>query len=210
MKASRLLPLFGVLAVALIVVSFVVLGDTPDTDDSARKVASFYTEHHSDASATGALLMAAAAAFLIWAVQLRALLFAREGGAATRTTLGLVGSVVFAVGLAVFGGLNFALGDVPDKIDPAAVQALHVLNENLFPPLAVGSLLILFGNGLAVLTTRALPAWLGWVCIVAGIAALTPAWFVPFIGLAVLVLVSSALLVTGPDATARRPPAATE
>jgi hypothetical protein len=192
--ASRLLPLLGIVAIGLVVVSFVVVGETPDTDVSAAKVVAFYTEHDSDATATGAILMAGAAAFLTWAVLLRAALFSAEGGSATRSTLGLVGAIVFSIGLAIFGGLNFALGDAPDKIDPAAVQALHVLNENLFPPLAIGSLLLLMGNGLAILSTRAFPVWLGWVAIVTGLLGLTPAWFVPFLGLAVLIIVTSILL----------------
>ena len=198
MKAARLLPLFGILAVVLIFVSIMIVGDTPDTDEPARKVAAFYTEHHSDASTAGALLMAAAAAFLAWAVQLRGWLFAAEGGVGTRATLGLVGAVMFAVGLAVFAGLNFALGDAPDKLDPSSLQTLNVLNEDMFAPLAIGVLLTLLGFGLAVLAAGGLPRWLGWLAVVAGIIAVSPLWFVPFIGLGIFILVSSVLMTRRP------------
>jgi hypothetical protein len=203
MKATRLLPLFGVLAVALIILAFVIIGETPDTDDPAGKIASFYVEHDSDVSAGGILLMAAAAAFLAWAVQVRSLLLEREGGSATRTALGLVGAALFAVGLSIFAGINFALGDVPDKLGPSGVYTLHVLSEDLFPPLAVGTLLTLLGYGLAVLNTRAFPVWLGWLAVVCGIFAVTPLWFVPFIGLGVFILVTSVLLMSAGGAPER-------
>jgi hypothetical protein len=198
MRARALLPLLGVAAVGLVIGAFAVMGETPDTDESTAKLASFYTEHDSDIVAGAVMLMAAAAAFLGWAVQLRSRLFLSEGGVATRATLGMVGATVFAVGLAIVSGLSFALGDVPEELDPAALQALHVLSENMFPALAVGTFLTLFANGLAIVSTGALPAWLGWIAIVAAVAAFTPAWFVPFIGLGLLILVSSVMLAMRP------------
>jgi hypothetical protein len=194
MRLSRLLPLFGVLAVALVVIGVVVVGNTPDTDDPLSKVVSFYTKHDSDVSAGGGLLVIAALAFLVWSVQLRSVLFLAEGGSATRATLGLVGSVVFAVGMTIFGGINFALGDAPEKYDPAVLQTLNVLTQDLFPPIAVGGVLTLFGYGLALVKTRALPVWLGWIAIVGALFVLTPLWFMPFIALALLIIISSLLL----------------
>jgi hypothetical protein len=198
MSARALLPLFGILAVGLVIASFIIIGETPDTDDSASKIAAFYRENDSETQAGGAMLMAAAAAFLAWAVQVRTRLFVAEGGSATRATMGLVGSAVFAVGIAIFAGLNFALGDVPERLDPATIQGMHVLSEDLFPPLAVGTTITLFGFGLATLATRALPVWLGWVAVIGGVFAITPLWFVPFIALGVFILVTSVLLATRP------------
>jgi len=200
MRPSRVLPFFGILAIALVVVAFVVVGETPDSDDPIAKVVDFYTKHDSDVTAGGFLLMAAAAAFLAWSVQVRSLLFTSEGGSGTRATLGFVGSVIFAVGMTIFAGINFALGDAPDKLDPAGVQTLHVLSFDLFPPIAVGGLLTLFGNGLAVLSTRAFPVWLGWVSVVGALFAFTPLWFVPFLALALLIVVSSVILAMRPEA----------
>jgi hypothetical protein len=195
MKASRYLPLIGLVAVGFVVVAFAVVGETPDNKDSALKVAAFYRENDSAVSASGVLLMAAAASFLGWAIQVRGLLFSAERGAATRTTLGLVGSVFFGAGLTVFAGLNLALGDIPERLTPSSIQTLHVLSEDMFPMLAVGVLFVLLGYGLAIVATRALPAWLGWVAIVGAIAVLTPAWFVPFVALGIVIVVSSVLMV---------------
>jgi hypothetical protein len=194
MKANRLLPLFGILAIALIAAGIAIGGETPDVDDPIAKVRAFYVENDSDMTASSLLLMAAAAAFLAWSVQVRSRLFLSEGGSATRATLGLVGSVLFAVGATIFAGIGFALGDVPEKLDPAALQALNVLSSDLFPPLAVGTLLTLFGYGLAVLKTRAFPVWLGWVSVIGALFAFTPLWFVPFLALAVLIAVTSVMM----------------
>jgi hypothetical protein len=194
MKASRYLPLFGLVAVGLVVVALVVIGETPDTDDSVAKLTAFYRVHDSDVTAGGILLMGAAAAFIVWAIEVRGLLVTAEGGAATRATLGLVGSVFFGAGLTVFAGLNFALGDVPERMSPSAIQTLHVLSMDLFPMLAVGGLFVLFGYGLAIVATRALPAWLGWLAVAGGVGIFTPLWFAPFIVLAILILVSSVLM----------------
>lgn len=208
-KASRYLPLFGLVAIGFVVAAFVVIGETPDTKDSAAKVAAFYRENDSDVSAAGVLLMAAAAAFLVWAIQMRGLLYSAEGGSAARTTFGLVGSVFFGAGMTVFAGLNFALGDVPERMTPSAIQTLNVLSEDMFPMMAVGVLLVLFGYGLAILATHALPAWLGWLAVAGGVAVFTPAWFAPFIVLGLVIAVSSVLMVAHhSEATVGVPPAA--
>jgi hypothetical protein len=113
--------------------------------------------------------------------------------------------------VAIFAGLNFTLGDVPDKLDPAAIQTLHVLSEDLFPPLAVGAVIALFGFGLATLSTRAVPVWLGWIAVVGAVFALTPLWFVPFIAYGVFIIVTSVLMAMrpagAPPAPAAAPPA---
>jgi hypothetical protein len=195
MKATRYLPLFGLVAVGLVVAAFIVIGETPDNKDSAAKIATWYRDNDSAVSAGGVLLMAAAAAFVVWAIEVRGLLWTAEGGAATRATLGLVGSVFFGAGLTVFAGLNFALGDIPERMTPSTIQALHVLSEDMFPMLAVGVLFVLLGYGLAIVATHAMPAWLGWLAIAGGVAVLTPAWFAPFIVLGVVIIVSSVLMV---------------
>jgi hypothetical protein len=146
------------------------------------------------------LLMLAGAALLAWSVQLRGALIRAEGGAGTRSTLGFAGTVIFAVGIVIGAGLGFALGETPEKLDPTTLQTLHVLNVQMFPPLAVGVFLTLIGYGLAIIATRALPAWLGWVAVVAGVFAISPLWFVPFLALGILIVGSSIVLAMRSEA----------
>jgi hypothetical protein len=191
----RLLPLTGILAVAAVVICFAVIGETPDTDAPIKEITSFYTSHDSDLEAGGVVLMLAAFFFLLFANCLRTALRSGRGNEGdSAVALGSAGAIIFAVGMTIFAGLNFALGDLPEKLDPAALQALHVLSEDMFPPMAVGLLAFLLGTGAAIVKTGVLPKWLGWGAVVAGLFAFTPLWFVPFLGLAGLILISSVML----------------
>jgi hypothetical protein len=191
---GRLVPLTGILAVAFVVVSAVVGGETPDVDDSLEEVVSFYTENDSDQMFAGALLAYGAFFFLCFASVLRRTLRRAELEAGGTSTLSFAGAIIFAVGLLIFAGIGFTIGDTADDIDPSALQTLHVLNADLFFPVAVGALAFLVGTGIAVLRTGALPRWLGWVAIVAGPFAATPLFFVTAFVLGLWILVVSVLL----------------
>src|ERR671916_737023 len=84
---------------------------------------------------------------------------------------------------------SFTLGDEP--ADPGAVQALSALWNNDFVPFAMGLLLFLWGFGAAIVRHGALPKWMGWVAIVAGITAVSPAFFVRAIVALLLVVARS-------------------
>lgn len=58
---------------------------------------------------------------------------------------------------AILGRFALALGDVAQHLDASALQAVHVLNEDLVLTLTVGTSEFLLGAGLATLQTRALP-----------------------------------------------------
>jgi hypothetical protein len=194
MSAKRLLPLTGILAVALMVVAGSLTGDTPDTDAPVKEVVSFYTEHDSDAVVGGLLMGIGALALLTFVSVLRNALRPAEGASAGASTLSFAGGILFVVGITIFAGLQVALGDAPDKIDPVAVQTMHVLNENMFPALAVGNIAFLLGSGVAIIKTAVLPKWLGWAAVVVGVLGVTPLWFVPLIGVGLFLIIASVLL----------------
>jgi hypothetical protein len=88
--------------------------------------------------------------------------------------------------------------------DPTAVQALQALWDNDFVPIVLGTQLFLWGTGISVIRSAALPRWLGWVMVLLGVIGFTPLGFVAAIGSAVLVLVLSVWL----SLRARQPVAA--
>ena len=106
---------------------------------------------------------------------------------------------MFVVGVTIFAGLGFALGDVADDIEPPTLQALHVLNSDMFLTGAVGLFAFLLGTGIAVVRTGALPAWLGWVAIVVSVLSITPIFFIAFAVMGIWVLVVSVLLFLAAD-----------
>jgi hypothetical protein len=193
MTARKLVPLSGIVAVVLIVVSFIVAGETPDTDDSIEEVVSFYTENDSDQMAGAILLGYGALFFLIFASTLRNALRKGEDGAGA-STLGFGGAILFVAGATIFAGIGFTLGDAADNIDESSLHTLHVLNNDMFLTVAVGLFAFLLGTGIAVLRTGVLPAWLGWVAIVASVLAITPIFFIGFAVMGLWVLIVSVLL----------------
>jgi hypothetical protein len=191
MTLKRLVPLSGIVAVILVVIGFLVTGDTPDTDASTQEVASFYRSHDSDMLASGVLLALGGLFFLIFFATLRNFLRTFEAANAGASTFSFAGGILLTVGLAIFAGINFTLGDVPDKMDPSGLQTLNVMTENFFPPFAIGVLVFLTSTGVATVRTGAFPALLGWAIIVGAIFAVSPLFPIAMLALGVFTLVAS-------------------
>jgi hypothetical protein len=196
---KKLVPLSGVAAVAVIFAAFAVGGESPNADASLNEVVSFYTKNDSDQILAGVLLAYGALLFLIFSTTLAGVLRRAEGESGGASALSFAGGIIFAVGALLFAGIAFAAGDVPDKIDPAALQALNVLNSDLFFPMAVGTAAFFFGSGIGVVKTGALPKWLGWVAIVAGVVAITPVGFAAIPLLGIWTLITSVMLAMRAD-----------
>jgi hypothetical protein len=200
---SRLAPLTGLVFAGLLIAAFVVGGSTPNSDASAARVVSFF-EAHRNAQFASAFLVAYSVIFgLFFGGALRSYLRARSSSDGL-IAVGFAGLIVFGVGAASLASLSFAATDVPGKIAPAAEQALNVLSNDVFFALLLGMGVFLFGNGLAIVRSKALPAWLGWVAIAFGVVAVTPiGWFALF-GVMGWTLVVSILMFVREG----RPPAA--
>jgi hypothetical protein len=185
-----LAPLTGALAVAALVAGGLIVGDVPDATDaappaapesprpeSAQEVVEFYVDND-DSVMGGSFLTGFGALLLVFfGGWLRRLLRDAEGPAGILSATAFAGTIVFATGIAVSATLNIAIADSADDIDPVAVQALNAFSWNFFIPFAVGLSLLLFSAGLSVIRHGALPTWLGWVALILGIAAYTPAGF---------------------------------
>jgi hypothetical protein len=204
--STRLIgPLTGVLFVALTIVAFAISGETPDVDDPARKVVSFYTDNDSEQQIAGAVLALACIALLFFLGHLRAALRPSAGGERALVTAMLLGGLMIVVGAAIFAGLTFTLGDAADDLPADAVLALHALNSDMFFPLAIGTATFNLGLGLTVLRHGGLPRALGWLALVVGIAGATPAGFFAFLATGI-VLVWASIVLAMAEAAAAPPP----
>lgn len=199
-------PLTGVVFVVLLVLSFIVVGETPGADDSASEVVSFYTDNEGEMFLSALSAGLAAVFFLFFVGSLTSVLQSAEGPGAWLSGVARAGGIVAAVGMLIFAGLAFTLGDVADRLEPEATQALNALNADLFFPLAAGIATFLFATGLVAVRTRALPPWLAWAAVVIGVACITPLGFFAFLASIAWVFVASVVLarVTGPP-VARAP-----
>jgi hypothetical protein len=194
MSAKQLLPLSGVASVLLIIVAFIVGGESPEADEPLQEVISYYADHDSDVQIASALLALGAFFFLLFSAFVASVLRRVQGERGVAATVSLAGGIVFAVGVTIFAGLGFAAGDVVGDVPPTVVQSLHVLGSDMFFTVAVGTAAFLLGAGVATLRTDALPAWLSWAAIVIGIVAITPIGFLGFLALGVWTLIVSVLL----------------
>jgi hypothetical protein len=194
MTARRLVPLSGVAAVAFLIAAFAIPGETPDTDASVGEVVSFYVKHDSDMQWAAFLLALGALFFVFFSTNVAGMLRRAQGETGGSSALSFAGGILFAVGVLLFAGIGFTLGDAAEDIEPAAVQALHVMSNDMFFPVAVGTATFLIGTGIAVVKTGALPVWLGWAAIVLGVVAVTPAGFFAFLALGIWTLIVSVML----------------
>jgi hypothetical protein len=189
-------PLTGALFVVLVLVAFIPLGgNTPEGDDSAQKVVSFYSDHETREIVASIVLALGAVALLFFSANLKQRLEALEAGR------GILPTVAFGAGIIASGGflaaatLHFALADYAGDIEPSAAQAINAIDSDFFLPFAMGIAALVLATSLWLLRTKLLlPTWLGWVGIIIFIVSFTPAGFIGF-GLAgIWIIVVSVLL----------------
>jgi hypothetical protein len=204
MKSPRFAPLTGVAFVVLLIIGFIpVGGNTPQLDDSASKITSFYADNQGREVAA-IIVVAIAALFLaLFAVALRNYLRDTGDGSDFWPTVALVGGAVGVAGLLVAGGTHFALIDGGDKkIDPAAMVAINAIDNDNFVQFTIPLAIMLLGVAGAVLKTgAALPKWMAWAAIVLLIVFFTPVGFAAFALTGIWIVVASILMYRHPAPT---------
>jgi hypothetical protein len=190
---TRLAPLTGVVFVALIVVGPIALsGNTPGSDETGPKVIAFYKDHQ-HAQQVASLLGALGAIFLVFFAGALRTHF-RNAGQEGLAAVSFGGAIMIAVGGSIFSATAFALADVPDKLDSSAAVALNVISNDFFFPFSVGLSIFMLSAAVAILRSRALPVWLGWVALLFGVVAASPVGFFAFFGVLAWVLVVAVLM----------------
>ena len=191
-----LMPLTGVAFIVLVIVGFVIQGEPPDLeDDSVQQIVDFYKDNKDSVMFGSGVAVVASTLFVFFGGYLRRVLSAAEGESGTLPLIAFVGTVVFAVGVAIDATISFALAESVDDISPEAVESLYALWNNDFVPFALGLQLLFIATGLSVVRhAGALPKWLGWVAILLGVVAVTPVGFAAFLGGGLWVLIASVLL----------------
>ena len=207
---ERLAPLTGVVAVAIIIAVFSIGGSTPDEHDSASKVWAYYSRHH-DKQIALAFILAIALPFLVFFASTLRHELRRAGGTGQLSTAAFGGGVLAAAGFGLLSTVHIALSSAGERVvTQATVQTLNVLDNNDFVPAVAGVALLVLAAGLSVVRHGGLPRWLGWVAIVLGIAAFTPAGFIAFLAGGVWIIVVSILFTIARHSTGGPTPAVAE
>ena len=193
---ARVGSLSGVAFVALVFASQLSSGGLPDSSASPAKVIDFYEAHRTGEQLGAVLTGIAVVAGLYFFGSLRNHL-GRVAAGRQFASIGFAGAILFAVGGCINAGLQWSLADVPSRLTPAAAQALNVLSkDNLATGLYIAGLasLMLF-YGIAMLRSRLMPRWLGWLSVALGLLALAgPLVFLVFVATAPWAIIVSVLL----------------
>jgi hypothetical protein len=194
-RLSRLAPLTGLVFAVMMVVSFVSIPTEPKPKSSGLHVIAFFTAHRSSERAGAVVGTVALALFVCFAGSLYNTI-RQAGRGEALGAVALVGAGLFAVGLMLSGSLTWALTDSPAHLSPATAQGINTVAYDMVLPIIGGLLLFGTAMGIAVVRGRWLPAWMGWLLIVLGVAAASPAFPIALFGLVLWSAVASVVLVT--------------
>ena len=184
----------GVLFVVIVFIAFAIGGSTPEEHDSAAKVQAFYSQHHDKHSAL-AFVLALAIPFLLFFVSSLRYDLRRMGGTGQLANAAFAGGVLAASGFALAATVHLALANAGESAATlGTTQTLNVLDNNDFIPAGAGVAVLVLAAGASIVRHGGLPTWLGWLGIVIGVVAFTPAGFIAFLASGIWILIASALL----------------
>ncbi|MBV9795440.1 MAG: hypothetical protein JO016_16045 [Actinobacteria bacterium] len=189
---SRGAALTGAAFTILVAAGAVLSGSTPGDTASGRAVIAFYLTHAARQKAAVAFLAFAFVALIFFASWLR-VYFRRQTSQDGLAVTALAGVAVLATGQTIGAGLGWTLSAAPGQLQPAAAQALNAAANDMVITSAAGWFIFSVAIGLAIIRSKALPSWLGWVSVVIAIVVVTPAEFAAFLAFAVWTLIVSVL-----------------
>jgi hypothetical protein len=197
MRSGRFAPLSGLVFVVLLVIGFVVVsGNTPDINDSASKITSYYSDNKGREIGAAVTVMLATLFLAIFTASFRTYLRDSGDGEELWPNVAFLGGTVTVAGLLVAVGVHFALVDGADKnISPVAMQALNAIDSDNFFAFAFPLGLMLLGAAGAILRGgAALPKWMAWVAILLMIVFFTPAGFAAFALSGIWIIIASIMM----------------
>jgi hypothetical protein len=182
-RIARLAPLTGVVSGVLVLAAFAAgQGGAPSEHASGTQVAAF-VHAHSSGQKTSDILWTFAFVFLVFfAGSLRAHL-RRASAAEAASSVLLAGAAMMATGAALYFGSDYVLATTRADAAPATFQTLNALAVSLYLPVIAGALVFGIAGGVAILTARRLPRWLGVAAILIGALSVTGVLALPVLAI---------------------------
>jgi hypothetical protein len=189
----------GVAYVVLFVVGVILFfGNSPDSSSAPAKIIAFYSDSGQRDRITIGWVVAGLGLFcFLWFVgALRQTIRRLEGDDGFLTALTTIGGVVYAslslAGLAVNVGIRTMSDDTyHHQVFPGLIHAADDAGWVLHASGGAGAAAMIIAASVAGMRARAVPAWAGWLGVVAGILSLALIAFFPWFVLAIWVLVVS-------------------
>jgi len=194
-KLQRYGPLGAILAIVLVLASFVTHGRWASTEESAQEIADLYVQNQDRVFMGSWLAVLGGLCFLVFGMCMSHRV--RETG---QQLLGMIvagATLIGATGMMIDATLRAALSIQADDMSPEAMKTMHALWDAFFWPMHAGMATLVLAIGLAALGSGLLPKWLGWIGVIAFLAAMIPAptMFAGII-LSLLFMVITALMMT--------------
>ena len=190
----------GPAAVLLWVISVVVInsGGAPGEQASEAEYLAYVETHATTILLGGWIFMAGCAAFLWFAVVLRARLAAAEGGSGVFSTAAFVGSILVGALLMLTPGGEIAAAIIADEqeISASTVAALRHLGEAYLSAATFAATLLAVGSAVVALRTRLFPRAWAWLTVAfAVVLVIGPiGWAALLLGLPVWIIATTVFL----------------
>jgi hypothetical protein len=189
---KRLCALGGIAFVALVVLTLVVSGSTPEPGDDAAAVAAFYDKDEARQFVTSFVFAATVPFLILFAVGL--VRTVGDDRNALWGQLAIAGAILAGGVILITAAVHFALLDAvnQDAVAPEAIAALNFLEGSTWVAFNAGFGVMMLGAAGVTLSGSGGRRWLGRVAIVLGIALFIPvADFFALLGMLLWILIVS-------------------
>ena len=215
---ERFGPLAGPIFTILIVVGFVVGGSSPNPDDPTAKITKYLaskSDYHKNV-ATFFIVLAAALFLITFYAALRSRLVEAEGGqgrlAAAALAAGAASTVLFAIGILLFGTASIAAHDAAKHgatLDPGIYRMTNDLGYEFWVGFSVLGAIVAWSTWAVARRTGVFASWFGWLSLVVGVACLASFFFFPILLYSLWIGVAGIVLFRRPATTGAAPAGAT-
>jgi hypothetical protein len=166
-KWDQVAAIAGLVFIALILGSFFT-PDTPSAADPTEAIAAQLAEDQSMHQVSLVLGFVGDVLFLVFLAGLWSRFRRYEGSGGMFSALFVIAVAVFAATIAISEGLYLALVQGVDDAegDPAVLRTLVILDNWVGGVTIPAGVAMFIGAAMVILTTRTLPAWLGWLAAV--------------------------------------------
>ncbi len=209
---ERWAPLSGILYVVLFVVGLIVSeSGQPDGDAPPAEVIRYYSSSsHRDRIGLASLLMLVGFFFFVWFVGVLVQEVRRQAGDGLLPRVTAIGGAVYVTLGMAGSALSVATRTMSDdtyhhQVYPELIHLAGDAGYVLHSAGGAGLGAAMIAVGLALLRSRALAPWVAWLSVVAGIAAIFSIFFIPWIVIAVWLVVASVVMFVAEGRRAAAP-----
>jgi hypothetical protein len=205
-RPARWETLAGALAVLAWLIAVLIVEGSGDTGDETAADLLAYFEDEEGTLYVGGLIFFIGSALMIWfgGVVRSAIAAAGLDRLAAVAMGSAVALAVTSMGLiAPQLGAAFGAGESDTPLSEEAAQALWYAGDGFVAASSVAAASLVAATGLAILRTRLLPSWLGWLSLLVGLALIVPFvhWAALFFAFPIWVLLVTWFLWTRADET---------